>query len=161
MDLISQWKGFNFLWKWTFLCFSRRIGCAMQIWKVSMLDTSSQQQAFHDHPKHPPLLLVLTDDDMHFTSHLKKHYAGSILFSIKVQQASDAQIPNFAKLLLLSHWCWNPISNILIANFIARISQEKRHKETLKFITYSSTQTILSFKWTINQLVLLALLRPF
>jgi hypothetical protein len=35
-------------------------------------------------------------------------------------------MPNFAKLLLLSHWCWNPISNILIANFIARISQEKK-----------------------------------
>jgi hypothetical protein len=34
-----------------------------------MSDTSSQQQAFHDHPKHPPLLLVLTDDDVHFTSH--------------------------------------------------------------------------------------------
>jgi hypothetical protein len=68
-----------------------------------MSDTSSQQQAFHDHTKHPPLLLVLTDDDVHFTSHQKKHHAGSILFNIQVQQASDAQMPNFAKLLLLSH----------------------------------------------------------
>jgi len=40
---------------------------------------------------------------VHFTSHQKKHHAGSILFNIQVQQASDAQMPNFAKLLLLSH----------------------------------------------------------
>jgi hypothetical protein len=44
----------------------------MQIWKVGMSDPNCQQQTFHDYPKHLPLLLVVTDDDVHFTSHQKQ-----------------------------------------------------------------------------------------
>lgn len=56
----------------SFVCQERWSNRAMQIWKVGMSDPSCQQQTFHDYPKHLPLLLVVTDDDVHFTSHQKQ-----------------------------------------------------------------------------------------